>query len=223
MEQKKDTNVIRMKKKETKLWPVAVCLLLALTLFVFLLSVQKRQLDAYEKEVVVVALTDIRKNTEITVENVGTLFTLEECPVEVIPEAAYTRVEELVGCYVVNDIDCASMVTESMVGEFVTISEDTVLLSIDMGKLDQNVAGTLRAGDKIDLYTVRTLETEEVRVEKPLEGILIDRSYDSSGKAIAKDDETAIAQYITIPIHKEAVAALYKALENRTVEIVKHL
>ena len=39
---------------------------------------------------------------------------------------------------------------------------------------------------------------------------------------IQKEDTTSIAQYITIPLHKDAVEAFYEALENKKIQIVKH-
>ena len=50
----------------------------------------------------------------------------------------------------------------------------------------------------------------------------IERSYTSAGAAILKDDKDSIAQYITIPVNKDAVGLFYQTLENRRIEIVKH-
>jgi hypothetical protein len=65
-------------------------------------------------------------------------------------------------------------------------------------------------------------EDDTVTVEKALANVVVERSYTSAGAAIVKDDDTSIAQYITIPVHKEAVGTFYQALEDRRIEIVKH-
>ena len=188
----------------------------------FLLNVETRQLAVYEKGNVVVAAADIPDDTEITKDNLTALFVVEERPLSDIPKAAYLDMEALLGQYVQGGIDKGSMVTASMLGSLREDYSDVVLLGVNMEALEQSVAGTLRAGDKIDIYTVKREEDDTVIVEKPLSGVTIERSYTSSGVFIVKEDTTSIAQYITIPVHKDAVGAFYEALENRRIEIVKH-
>jgi len=84
------------------------------------------------------------------------------------------------------------------------------------------VAGTLRAGDVIDIYTVKVEEDKSVTVNKALGNVNIERSYTSAGAAILKDDNSSIAQYITIPVHKDAVGLFYQTMEDCRIEIVKH-
>ena len=74
----------------------------------------------------------------------------------------------------------------------------------------------------VAIYTVKAEEDDSVVVEKALGSVTIDRSYTSAGVAILKDDDSSIAQYITIPVHKDAVGTFYQALEDRRIEIVKH-
>ncbi len=210
------------KKIVGKLWPLMLCLVLAAGAFVFLLSMEAKELAKYERGYAVVALTDIKEHTEITTENLTELFVLEERPLTDIPEAAYVSTEELVGQYVQHDIDSGIIISKKMLGALVKSMDDSVLLSINMEALDQSVAGTLRAGDRVDIYTVDMVENEEIVVDKVMGNVGIIRSYTSAGTSILKEDDTSIAQYIIIPVHKEAVEGFYKALENRKIEIVKH-
>lgn len=210
------------KNKPGKVWPVVLCLLLAAGVFALLLNVETRQLAQYEKDSVVVAIADIPEAKEITEKNLAELFTVEERPLTDIPDAAYVTAEDLLGQYTQSGIDAGSMITESMLGELRKDFGESVLLGVNMEALAQSVAGTLRAGDIIDIYTVKVEEDKQVTVEKALGNVTIERSYTSSGTAILKDDNTSIAQYITIPVHKEAVGLFYQSLENRRIEIVKH-
>jgi hypothetical protein len=197
-------------------------MLLAGGVFVLLLNVESRKLAQYETGSVVVAVSDVTEAKEITEKNIADYFVVEERPLSDIPQAAYLSLDELVGQYVQNDIDAGSVITESMLGELQTNYGDAVLLGVNMEALAQSVAGTLRAGDKIDIYTVKVEEDDTVIVEKALANVVVERSYTSAGAAIVKDDDTSIAQYITIPVHKEAVGTFYQALEDRRIEIVKH-
>ena len=209
------------KKKKEKVWHILVCLLLAGILFVFLLNVEKRQLENYEKGLVVVAIEDVPDNTEITPKNAEEYFALAERTLTDIPKAAYTDLSALTG-YAEGGIDKGSMVTESMFGKLGAVAADAVFLSVDMEALEQSVAGTLRAGDRIDIYTVKKEQDETVAVKEALSSVTIERSYTGSGVSIQKEDTASIAQYITIPLHKDAVEAFYEALENKKIQIVKH-
>lgn len=210
------------KSRQGKVWPIVLCLLLAVGVFALLLNVEARQLAQYEKGSVVVAIAEIADGTEITEKNLAELFAVEERPLADIPDAAYLKTEELLGQYTQSGIDAGSMITESMLGELQKDFGDAVLLGVNMEALAQSVAGTLRAGDVIDIYTVKVDEEKNVVVEKALANVTIERSYTSSGTAILKEDDTSIAQYITILVHKDAVGLFYQALENRRIEIVKH-
>lgn len=210
------------KEKQGKAWPVVLCLLLAGGIFALLLNVEMKQLSQYEKGSVVVAIADVTDNKEITEENLNELFAVEERPLADIPTASYLELDELVGQYTQSGIDAGSMITASMLGELHENYGNAVLLSVNMEALEQSVAGTLRAGDEIDIYTVMVDEEDNVIVEKALSNVTIERSYTSAGVPILKDDKDSIAQYITIPVHKDAVGTFYQALEDRRVEIVKH-
>ena len=210
------------KEKQGKAWPVVLCLLLAVGIFVLLLNVESKQLAQYEKGSVVVAIADVADSKEITEENLTELFAIEERPLSDIPAAAYLELEQLVGQYAQSGIDAGSMITKSMLGELGENYGNAVLLGVNMEALEQSVAGTLRAGDEIDIYTVMVDEEDNVIVEKVLSNVTIERSYTSAGVSILKDDMDSIAQYITIPVHKDAVGLFYQALEDRRVEIVKH-
>lgn len=203
--------------------PVILGMVLAVVLFITLLNVETKMLAEYEEGMVAVAAGPIEENTEITKDNLNQYFTLESRPLNDIPKLAYVRLEDIVGSYVQNDIDEGSMLTKSMLGELQVPKKDTVLLGLNMEALEQSVVGILRTGDTIDIYTVRLNEEEVIEVEQALSGIVVDRSYTSTGVAITKEDTTSVAQYITIPIHKDAVGMLYEALEERRVEIVKHM
>jgi len=210
------------KNRQGKVWPVVLCLLLAAGVFALLMNVESRKMAQYEKGNVVVAIADVPEAKEITEQNLAELFAVVERPLTDIPDAAYLRPEELIGQYAQSAIDSGSMITKSMAGELRKDFGDSVLLGVNMEALDQSVAGTLRAGDVIDIYTVMVDEEKNVLVEKALGDVTIERSYTSSGTAILKEDNTSIAQYITIPVHQDAVGLFYQSLENRRIEIVKH-
>ena len=217
-----NANKQEKKSKQPKAWPILVCFLSAMLLFLLLLNIEKRQLAQYEKGSVVVAIADVAAGREITEKNLAELFAVKERPLTDIPEAAYVRAEDLIGQYVQGGINAGSMVTHSMLGELQKDLGDSVLLGVNMETLAQSVAGTLRAGDVIDIYRVMEDGAEKVVAEKVLGNVTIERSYTSSGIPILKEDDTSIAQYITIPVHQEAVGLFFQSLGEHQIQVVKH-
>jgi len=218
----KNKRNVNKSEKQNKIWPVLLCLLLAGGIFALLLGVEAKQLEQYEKGSVVVAIADVADCKEITVDNLDEYFAVEERPLVDIPEAAYLEVADLIGQYAQGGVDAGSIITEKMFGELQAKQKDAVLLGVNMEALEQSVAGTLRAGDVIDIYTVKVEEDKSVTVNKALGNVNIERSYTSAGAAILKDDNSSIAQYITIPVHKDAVGLFYQTMEDCRIEIVKH-
>lgn len=209
-------------KKTGKVWPIVLSLLLAVGVFVLLLNVEAKKLATYEKGSVVVALIDVSEAKEITEKNLTDYFTLEERPLADIPQAAFLTLEDVLGQYTQSGIDAGSVITKSMLGELRADRGEAVLLGVNMESLAHSVAGTVRVGDVIDIYTVKVEEDESVTVEKVLGLVTVERSYTSAGVPIEMDDTTSIAQYITIPVHKDAVGTFYQSLEDCRIEIVKH-
>ena len=98
--------------------------------------------------------------------NLDEYFAVEERPLVDIPEAAYLEVADLIGQYAQGGVDAGSIITEKMFGELQAKQKDAVLLGVNMEALEQSVAGTLRAGDVIDIYTVKVEEDKSVTVNK---------------------------------------------------------
>lgn len=112
MKDKKQRKELRG-KGQGKVWPIAVCLLLAGGVFFLLLNVEAKQLAQYEKGNVVVAIADVSEAKEVTEENIAEYFALEERPLKDIPEAAYLELEDLIGQFAQSGIDTGSVITKS--------------------------------------------------------------------------------------------------------------
>lgn len=214
----------KSEKKTDGLLPMLVCLLLALALFLFLLSVEQKQLAAYEKGTVLTAAQFIPRDTEITGENIKKYFMETEMPLENIPSAACLLEEELIGKYCAADVDMGNVITESMFSEITeTLPADHVLVSINTSDLDQNVAGTLRAGDIIDVYVLKEKENGGYTAMQICNAASVQRSYNSSGTAIMREDTDTVAQVVTIPMRNTDAAYFLEALETGSVKLVKYV
>lgn len=218
-----------MKKGKIKIWHILVCLLVAAALYIALYYSLVMALQNYETGTVVIASMDIPENVEITEENYAMYFTTMEMEAIKIPESAFKTAGALNGTYVTNDIDKGAIITRSMVDVMDNYTEsykDAKIVTVSTSDLEQSVAGTLRAGDIIDIYSVDTTEVSEGKRYKATlldEGVSIIRSYDASGVAIKKDDTTSIAQIVLIPMASGDVEGFLEGLEKGSIKLVKHI
>lgn len=220
-----------MKKSKIKIWHILVCVVIAAVLYLALYYSQVKALENYEKGVVVIAKTDIPENVEIDELNSSTYFTTMMIETGKIPKSAYINVSELNGSYTVGNIDAGAIITKSMVSSLKSITneyKDAKMVTISTNGLEQSVAGTLRIGDIIDIYSIEEKDLDgdgKAEVEAVLlkGGVTISRSYDASGVAISKDDTVSIAQIIMIPMDEKEVAEFLAGLENGTIKLIKHI
>lgn len=212
------------RRTETGIFQMFLCLLMALALFVFLMSLQRKQLESFEKGSVLTAAQLIPQDTEITEDNYSQYFVTMEIPKENIPAAACMSAEDLIGKYCVADIDTGNMITDSMFTlTCADLSEEYVLVSVNTSNLDQNVAGTLRAGDIIDVYVLKEKENGDYTAMQICNATSVQRSYNSSGTAIMREDTDTVAQVVTIPMKDTDTAYFLEALEKGTVKLIKYV
>ncbi len=209
-------------KEKRKVWIGVISTVLAILIFVAILCVQMAGQEEIVYATVVSAKTQIAANTVLTASDLETYLELRQVPEEYVPENAYTSMEGLEGMAVVQ-ISAGSILTEAMVKSVSGFYEDYRQLfwvSISADQLSLAVAGTLRAGDRIDLYCIEgdgegsvcTLLQENVRIESALT---------KSGEEISNSDETSLAQLFVIPLERAEVAAFYEALSRGSLLIAK--
>ena len=220
--QKAQTNT-----KKIKIWYVVISLLVAVVLFIVLLNVESSYMKQYEETSVLVVKKEIPINTEITETNFSDFFEAKNRIINTIPATACYTKEDVLGKYVVTNVDAGNFITASMLNEFskdVSELKDGVYLSISVNNLSQNVAGTLRAGDKINIYSVTEI-TQGIREVIPVvENIQVERSYDDTGVAITREDTETIASVFTIAVESKNVQEIIeKSADAGTLVVVKHV
>ncbi|MCD8325508.1 MAG: SAF domain-containing protein [Lachnospiraceae bacterium] len=210
-------------KDKKRVWIGAISAVLAAVVFIAILRIQTAGMEEITYESVVTARQAIAADTELTESNLRTLLEIRQVPAEYVPDAALSSLEGLEGCVIAADLSAGSILTENTVRTISDIYGDygeLFWISVSADQLTQAVAGTLRAGDIIDLYCVEngaegvfcSLLQGNVRVEKVLT---------KSGEQIANGDETSLAQLFVIPVERADIPLLYEALYSGSLMIAR--
>lgn len=191
----------------------------AVAMFVILLQVEKSVLEQYEKGVVYVAGAPILKGQMITQENFALYFTEQELDVRCIPLTALKRPEQVQGLAAVFDVEEGVLLTQGMFRRLEDVlkdMEEPVVAGFRAEDMYQVVGGTLRAGDRVHIYSVQdgdaVLAWEEVYVQQV---------FDAAGGNIPNGDRTMTAQRINVYLDKKDVGAFYQELAKGGLRVVK--
>lgn len=155
------TGDTKKKKKSTsggdkKAVVALVFIVAAIIVFVVLTIIQKNLINSGEKVNVVVAIKEVPAGLVLTKDNMPSYFTVELRNKADVPEGSYASGAAFVGKVVCRKIYAKEMINPGCVMEKDLYDgiEDPVEISIEAAKLTNAVAGTLRAGDIIDIKVV---------------------------------------------------------------------
>lgn len=210
--------------KNKKLWIGLISLVLAGLLFAVLLMIQRSINEEPVYEEVLRAKSAILQNTRITEENVEQYIEAIKVPVDWLPEVYFTEKEQVYDSVFQSDVTQGSIVTKSMVRAHESLYqnyETLTWISIPIKELYQGVAGSLRAGDYIDIYLLCE-EDEEFRCSLLAEKIRIEATYSDQGTVIREDSVDGLSQLIVIPMEKSQTAVFFENLAQGNIRIAKY-
>ncbi|MCD7806045.1 MAG: SAF domain-containing protein [Lachnospiraceae bacterium] len=210
-------------KDRKRIWIGTVSIVLAIVVFIAILRIQMAGQEEVVYENVVTARQKIPENTKLAESNMGVLLQIRQVPEEYVPQAALSSLEGLEGCVITAELSAGSILTQNAVQSVPEIYGDygeLFWVSVSADQLTQAVAGTLRAGDVIDLYCVEngvegvfcSLLQGNVRVEKVLT---------KSGEQIENGDEISLAQLFVIPMERADIPLFYEALYSGSLMIAR--
>ena len=157
----------KTQKRDNKLTVAMVAIITAFIVFIVLLVIQDRIVNECVTRAVVVSTTNIPAGTKLTQENMPNYLAVEQWPEEQIPEGVFANGVSLVDKVLDRDVKAKELITESCLfaEDFFDEVQDPVELSIAVGDLGKAVAGTLRAGDLVDIKTVIKVDMDEKDME----------------------------------------------------------
>lgn len=204
-----------------KVKSIIVILIIAVAVFAVLLTIEKHEVEKYERISFLVAVNDVPAGTKLTDKNVREYFETRKCDVSLKNQYAVKNYEDLDGTYVKNTIYANTIIYEYQFSNADFTNEnvtDRVKVSFTANLADALI-GTLRMGDIVTLYVVNS-QTAEIR-ELLNYPVIIEEAFDTSGVLIKAGDETTLATNYTITIDKSDEAAFYEKLSTGNVKIVK--
>jgi hypothetical protein len=193
-------------------------------MFTVLLVIQQSMLEKPESKWVLCAKEGIPKSVILTEDNMDTYTEKKEIPIMWLPEGYISSVEEIKGMISKVKVAKGSILDSaefSVYDEYYVGYQELSWISVPIKELYEGVAGSLRAGDYIDIYLVRE-EDDEYYCESLEERVPIAAAYSNQGIVIEGDDEEGLTQLIVIPIEKQKVASFYERLAQGNIRIAKY-
>lgn len=211
-------------KKDKKLWMGVISFVLAFLLFGVLLMIQSnmRQEPVYEE--VICAKVPVVKNTLVTEQNIMQYFERQAVPVDWLPQKYITDAGEVYGKVVEADLSVGTILTTENIKPYETYYEkysNLTWIGVPINELYAGVAGSLRIGDYIDIYTLQE-ENGIYMCSLLAENVRIAATYSERGEIIDEEDRDGLSQLIVIPMEKEQVALFYEKLAQGKIRIAKY-
>lgn len=216
------------KKRETRRNPsrlrvgsVLAALVASVAVFVAMVQMEKNILTRYEKGVIYTAAKEIPKGQLITEENYQQYFKEQQLDKSCIPQTALSLPGQAGGLAAVFDIEPGVLLTSGMFQELDTIlaeMEKPVVAGFKAEDIYQVAGGVLRAGDRVNIYSVKEGETVLVWAE-----VFVQQVFDASGTTIANGDAVTAAQRINVYLNESEVPEFYTELAGGSLRVVKLL
>lgn len=212
--------------KNKKVWIGIVSFGLAALLFFLLLVIQIKAKEEPVYERVVCVRHAIPYNTCITQQNMEQYLEEKQIPQTCLPKQYFSQIQELKEFVSKVALPEGTILTQELFTEYKEYYQDyekLTFISVPIEQLYEGVAGSLRAGDYIDIYTITKNDLlQEFSCDLLAEGIRIEAAYSQQGALIGQDSDEGLSQLIVIPMEKEQVAWFYEILAQGNIRIAKY-
>lgn len=211
----------KLSREKLRTGGVIAALAASVAVFIVMVQVEKNILAGYEKGTIYTAATEIPKGQLVTKDNLDQYFVTQQLDKNCIPAAALISPDQVTGLVAVFDIDRGVLLTEGMFQSMSRIEEEMehpVIAGFKADDIYQVAGGVLRAGDRVDIYSVRDGETSLVWSR-----VYVQQVFDASGTAISNGDKATAAQRINVLLEKSEVADFYAELADGSLRAVKLL
>lgn len=223
MKRKTENREKRIRKASLDRWKAGgmlAALVAAVAVFTVMLQLEKSVLTKYEKGMVYTAAAEIPRGQLITEENCGLYFREKELDSSCIPESALHSREQIAGLAARFDIDPGVLLTTGMfesLDDVLSGMTEPVVAGFKAEDLYQVAGGTLRAGDRIHIYSV----SEEGEARLVWGNVYVQEVFDQTGARIGSSDSVTAAQRINVYLDKCDVEGFYTELASGTLRVVK--
>ena len=219
MNRKKGKEDRQMSVKKIKMGGIIAALAASFAIFVAMVQIEKNVLTQYERGTIYIAAREIPKGQLITEDNYKQYFVEKQLDKSCIPTTALHSPEQVAELAAVYTIEQGVLLTRGMfqrMDEILAQMERPVVAGFKAEDIYQVVGGVLRAGDRVNIYSVR-----EDSASLVWQRVYVQQVFDASGNAIPSGDTATAAQRVNVCLDEADVEDFYTQLAGGSLRVVK--
>ncbi len=208
-------------RRKRKTGGIIAALVASAAVFAVMVQMEKSILDGYEKKTVFMAASKIPEGQLITEDNYMQYFREQQVDAGCVPGTALNSPDQAAGLVAVYDIEEGVVLTEGMFRKLNLILaelEKPVVAGFKADDIYQLAGGVLRAGDRINIYSIR-----EESAGLVWGNVYVQQVFDASGNAIPNADRSTAAQRVNVYLEESDAADFYSSLAGGSLRVVKLL
>lgn len=217
------------RNKRNNLRRIAVAAFVALVVFVAITVIQSSILNQEERVEAYQVIKNIDSGTKITKSNIDKYFALKDVQVSLIPDGYLTDKKQLLDKFVNRNYRARDIITDDGVsdteGLYKSNITNPVEISFDASGLDAAVAGTIREGDYINIYGLKTQQSNNGATKKmeidssyTFQHVYVEAAMDASGNKIEtgakSDDKSQTATMFTLVLSEKDCGLFAEMIAN---------
>lgn len=218
------------RNKRNNLRRIAVAAFVALVVFVAITVIQSSILNQEERVEAYQVIKNIDSGTKITKSNIDKYFALKDVQVSLIPDGYLTDKKQLLDKFVNRNYRARDIITDDGVsdteGLYKSNITNPVEISFDASGLDAAVAGTIREGDYINIYGLKTQQSNNSATKKmeidssyTFQHVYVEAAMDASGNKIetgakSDDDKSQTATMFTLVLSEKDCGLFAEMIAN---------
>lgn len=203
-----------------------ISLIVAAAVYIAAINIETSILSNYEKLNAYVCTKEIIKGTPITADTWENYFTIKEIDKSILPDSIVNKQEDVIGKAIYFTLKPGTVITNEM---FYKISDtykefkNPREISLSVEDIAYSVGGTLRAGDKVDIYITNTrAQLNGESVLTPIcQNAYILSTFDDYGTVIQNDDKITPCRMISIIVEESTTTEIYNAIQGGKIYFSK--
>ena len=214
------------RNKRNNLRRITVAAFVALVVFVAITVIQSSILNQEERVEAYQVIKNMDSGTKITKGNIDKYFALKDVQVSLIPDGYLTDKKQLLDKFVNRNYRARDIVTDDGIsdteGLYKSNITNPVEISFDASGLDAAVAGTIREGDYINIYGLKTQQsgdTKKMEIDSSytFQHVYVEEAMDASGNRIAtgaNSDGSQTATMFTLVLSEKDCGLFAEMIAN---------
>ncbi len=193
------------KKRDTIIKPLIITAIISAMIFALILIAERAAAKAHRTAAVAVAAKDIQTGTKITRENAKEYFMMMELPEEAVLSNALTDLNDIEGYITGYGMQAREQLTQNKITNVISNVEkgynEPVEVSLTVNSIADAAAGTIRAGDRVDI--IAYTDIMDKRSEVVMENVYVSEAFDASGREVTANSNSDVSIIFNLIIERE--------------------